>query len=164
MFGRQSESGVARSQSLIQEGVAVRGDIKAEGDIRLDGMLEGALVTKSRLTVGGTGVVHADLEAGEVLVMGKVCGKIVGHKRIELRKGAHVEGDLSTQAIVIEEGVFFRGHCQMTSPAQPLTLPSAPTAQERRAAASLDAPRHGGKEALSGMGGKDSTSTLGLGS
>ena len=116
MFGKTAESGVARSQSLIQEGVAVRGDMKAEGDVRLDGSLEGSLSSRSRVIVGATGTVHADIEAGEVLVMGKVWGKVVGHRRVELRKGARVEGDLTTQSLVIEEGVFFKGLSQMTAP------------------------------------------------
>lgn len=115
MFGKSSDSAGSRTQSsLIQEGVVIRGDIKADGDIRLDGTLEGSLVCKSRVTVGANGRLAADVEAAEVLVMGRVHGKISAVVRIELRKGAHVEGDLSTGAIVIEEGVFFQGGCRMS--------------------------------------------------
>jgi len=113
MFGKTQEAGVPRSQSLIQEGVLLKGEMKAEGDIRLDGSLEGALTSKSRVTVGVTGVVNANIEAAEVLIMGRVRGKVTGHRRVELRKGAHMEGDLTTQALVIEEGVFFQGFSQM---------------------------------------------------
>jgi cytoskeletal protein CcmA (bactofilin family) len=121
MFSKGAEASVTRSQSLIQEGTSVRGDMKAEGDIRLDGSIEGSLVSKSRVIIGGTGMIHADLEAAEILVMGRVHGKIIGHRRVELRKGAHVEGDITTQALVIEEGVFFRGLCQMTTAGQAAT-------------------------------------------
>jgi cytoskeletal protein CcmA (bactofilin family) len=113
MFGKSQEAGVTRSQSLIQEGVTLKGEMKAEGDIRLDGSLEGTLSSKSRVTVGVTGAVNADIEAAEVLIMGRVRGKVTGHRRVELRKGAHVEGDLTTQSLVIEEGVFFQGFSQM---------------------------------------------------
>lgn len=113
MFGKSPEAGVARSQSLILEGVILKGDMKSEGDIRLDGSLDGSISSKSRVTVGATGVVNADIEASEVLIMGKVRGKVTGHRRVELRKGAHVEGDLTTQALVIEEGVFFQGQSHM---------------------------------------------------
>ena len=77
------------------------------------GRSKGRSRSKSRVTVGVTGVVNADIEAAEVLIMGRVRGKVTGHRRIELRKGAHVEGDLTTQALVIEEGVFFQGFSQM---------------------------------------------------
>ena len=113
MFGKPQDTGTARSQSLIQEGVVLKGEMKAEGDIRLDGTLEGSLSSKSRVTIGATGVVSADIEAAEVLIMGRLRGKVTGHRRIELRKGAHVEGDLTTQSLVIEEGVFYQGFSQM---------------------------------------------------
>jgi cytoskeletal protein CcmA (bactofilin family) len=116
MFGKPSDSGVSRSQSLIQEGVSIRGEVLAQGDVRLEGSLEGSLTTDARIIVGATGRVAAHLEAEEVLVMGRIQGKIVGRKRIELRKGAHVEGDLVAQSLVIEEGVFFQGLAQMTGP------------------------------------------------
>ena len=117
MFGKQEETGTAgRSQSLIQEGVVIRGEIRAEGDVRLEGTLEGSIRTKSRVIIGGSGVVRADVEAAEILVMGKVNGKLAATRRIELRKGARVEGDLATQSLVIEEGVFFQGKSQMSAP------------------------------------------------
>jgi cytoskeletal protein CcmA (bactofilin family) len=114
MFGKQPDSAVSRSQSLIQEGVSIRGEVRSEGDLRLEGTLEGLLVTGARVIVGATGKAIADLEADEVIVMGHVEGRIVGHRRIELRKGAHVEGDLISKSLVIEEGVFFQGLAQMT--------------------------------------------------
>lgn len=126
MFRKLPESGTTRSQSIIQEGMVVRGEMKAEGDIRLDGTLEGAVSSKSRVTIGATGVIKADIEADEVLVMGQVQGKVTGQTRIELRKGARVEGDLCTQALVIEEGVFFQGFAQMSSP-RPASNPARPS-------------------------------------
>jgi cytoskeletal protein CcmA (bactofilin family) len=126
MFGKQEEAGgEPRSQSLIQEGVTVRGDISAKGDIRLEGDIEGTVSTKARIIIGATGKVKADLEAAEVLIMGHLTGKVRGLKRVELRKGAHVEGDLTTPALVIEEGVFFQGQSQMQTSAK--ALPPSPT-------------------------------------
>ncbi len=157
MFGsKATDTGTSRSsQSLIQEGMTVRGDMKAEGDIRLDGSLEGSLVSKARVIIGGTGVIQADLEAAEVLVMGKIHGKIVGHRRIELRKGAHVEGDVTTQALVIEEGVFFRGNCQMTTLAQG-AVTAGPSNDRRTPPLGGDPARTAGKELFAGTATKSS--------
>lgn len=116
MFGKSGEASQSRSQSILQEGVAVRGDIRSEGELRLDGSLEGSLVAKARVIVGPTGDVQADIEATDVVVLGRVRGKVTGHRRIELRKGARMEGDLQTQSLVIEEGVYFQGLCQMAVP------------------------------------------------
>ncbi len=154
MFSKGAETGVTRSQSLIQEGMTVRGDMKAEGDIRLDGAIEGSLVSKSRVIIGGTGMIHADLEAAEVLVMGRVHGKVIGHRRVELRKGAHVEGDITTQALVIEEGVFFRGLCQMTPAGQ--SQPSMPGKDGRPQQGGAEPPKVLGQSLYSGTTTKSS--------
>src|SRR5512143_872821 len=111
MFGKVGEAIGSGAQSVIQEGVSIVGKVQAEGEIRIDGVLEGALVSKARVTVGPKGMVRADIEGIEIVVQGKVSGNLVA-KRIELRKGARVEGDLSTQALVIEDGVYFQGMSQ----------------------------------------------------
>jgi cytoskeletal protein CcmA (bactofilin family) len=76
-----------------------------------------------RLTVGASGVLNADVEAGEVIVMGAVEGTIRAQRRLELRKGARVVGDIAAPILMIEEGVHFHGNCNMrpdeASPAEP---------------------------------------------
>lgn len=154
MFGKQEETGgQARSQSLIQEGVAVRGDIRAEGDIRLEGDIEGTVYTKARIIIGATGKIKADLEAAEILIMGRLTGKVVGHQRIELRKGARVEGDLTTKALVIEEGVFFQGLSQMQTPGKPGTHSAT---DDRRRPEGNDPDRSSRPTVLSAAGDKSS--------
>lgn len=124
MFGKPSEKPrrtMATSdypvESVLQEGVRVRGDLEARGNVRLDGSLEGRVSAADVLTIGATGSITADLEAAEVVVMGTVEGSIVATSRIELRKGARVLGDISAPSLIIEEGVFFEGQCRMTDPA-----------------------------------------------
>lgn len=113
MFGKLGDGAGSGPHSVIQEGVSVQGRIEADGEIRIDGRLEGSLQCKSRVTVGVSGSVQADIEGSEILVMGRVLGNLIASRRIDLRKGAHVEGDLSSQSLVIEEGVFFQGRSQM---------------------------------------------------
>jgi cytoskeletal protein CcmA (bactofilin family) len=113
MFGKAADHS-AGGHSVIQAGVVISGELTAESDLRLDGMLDGSLNCKGRLIIGATGTVHADIEGVEVIVMGTVIGMITGHERVELRNGAHVEGDLRSPSLVIENGVFFQGLSQMT--------------------------------------------------
>lgn len=117
MFGKQGEAapgtGKHHGHSILQEGVLVRGDFEAKGDVRLDGRLEGKMLVSERLTIGPGGVVEADVEAGEVIVMGEFKGRIRAARRIELRKGARVLADLITASLVIEEGVHFHGNSNM---------------------------------------------------
>lgn len=124
MFGKPNETstrtvsggdhrGEHHGQSILQEGVVLRGELEAKGDVRLDGRLEGKIKVTDRLTVGATGSVVADVEASEVTIMGSFEGTIRARHRIELKKGARVTGDLCTSNLVIEEGVFFDGTSKM---------------------------------------------------
>jgi cytoskeletal protein CcmA (bactofilin family) len=120
VFGKANETIVRtvggsdhHGQSVLQEGVVLRGELEAKGDVRLDGRLEGKIKVSDRLTVGATGAVIADVEATEVTIMGTFEGSIRARQRIELKKGARVTGDLSTSNLVIEEGVFFDGTSKM---------------------------------------------------
>jgi cytoskeletal protein CcmA (bactofilin family) len=123
MFGKRDEtaSGDRHAHSILQDGMVVQGVVDAKGDVRLDGHLEGKLHVSERLTVGASGVLNAGVEAGEVIVMGAIEGTIRARRRIELRKGARVVGDISAPILVIEEGVHFHGNCNM----QPGEAPSA---------------------------------------
>jgi cytoskeletal protein CcmA (bactofilin family) len=119
MFGTSSDAaprtiaGDHHAQSILQEGVVVRGELEAKGDVRLDGRLEGKIMVSDRLTIGTNGSLVADVEASEVIVMGKFEGSIRARTRLELKKGARVVGDIATASLVIEEGVHFEGTSKM---------------------------------------------------
>ena len=119
MFGKSSEptvrstGGDRHNQSVLQEGVVVRGEVETKGDLRLDGKLEGKIRVTDRLTIGASGAVNAEVEANEVIIMGRFEGAIRAKTRLELRKGAHVLGDVQSPSLVVEEGVFFEGHSKM---------------------------------------------------
>ncbi len=117
MFGKGSEvtSGDKHGHSILQEGMVVEGTLEAKGDVRLDGRLIGKVVVSERLTIGASGVLHAEVEAGEAIIMGTVEGSVRAQRRLELRKGARVVGDIASPILMIEEGVHFHGNCNMRS-------------------------------------------------
>ena len=72
--------------------------------------MEGSIALKGNsLTVGPNGQVRASVEAKGVIVQGKLDGNVQASDRVELRKSAVVNGDISTQRIAIEEGAFLKG-------------------------------------------------------
>lgn len=115
MFGKGNEAshGDKHAHSILQEGMFVQGSLEAKGDVRLDGRLSGKIRVSERLTVGASGILNADIEAGEAIIMGAVEGTVRVHRRLELRKGAKVVGDISAPILMIEEGVHFHGNCNM---------------------------------------------------
>jgi len=54
-------------------------------------------------------VVAANINAGEIVVLGKVSGNLVASDRVDIRSGGSLTGDVVAQRISIEDGAFFKG-------------------------------------------------------
>lgn len=94
----------------IGKSVVVKGELSGSEDVYLDGEVEGSIELHGHnLTVGPNGRVKANINAKELVILGKVDGNVTGSDRVELRKSAVLVGDIATQRIVIEDGAFFKG-------------------------------------------------------
>jgi cytoskeletal protein CcmA (bactofilin family) len=103
-----STAAVAPAQ--IGKSVVVKGELSGSEDLFVDGQVEGSIALKGNsLTVGPNGQVKASIDAKGVVVQGKLDGNIQASDRVELRKSAVVNGDISTRRILIEEGAFLKG-------------------------------------------------------
>ena len=97
----------------------VKGEITGSEDLVNDGTLEGLIqLDERKLTVGTMAKVTADIIAGEVVVYGKVNGKVHAKGRIEIKKDGSVDGDLTTAQIIIEDGACFKGSIQIERSAE----------------------------------------------
>ena len=56
---------------------------------------------------------HANCKVKNAIIGGQLFGNIIAENKIELQSGSHVEGDIKTKRLVIDEGVFFEGNCSM---------------------------------------------------
>jgi len=93
----------------------IRGEVKGSEDLIVDGRVEGTVnLSESRLTIGPTANVAADLTAKDILIMGQVQGNIVASGRVELRAGCQVEGDIHALRLAVEENAVFRGKVDLT--------------------------------------------------
>ena len=100
--------------AMISHGIRIKGEVTGSEDLFIDGHLEGKLnLTNSKLTVGPNGEVKADVFAREVIVLGRVDGKIVGRERIQLGSTGNVAGDLQTERLAIEDGAVLRGKIEI---------------------------------------------------
>ena len=119
MFGKDEENQPQRtptgsgSASILGAGSHFNGTINANGTLRVEGEFDGEAECKETLEVGKTGIVRANLRVKEAVIAGKVVGNIKATQRIELQSGSHLEGDIVTKRLVIDEGVFFEGNCKM---------------------------------------------------
>jgi cytoskeletal protein CcmA (bactofilin family) len=83
------------------------------GTLRIEGEFEGDILNCERLEVGEHGVMRADIEVRDALIEGRVHGNVRALGVIEMKAGAHVEGDVAAMSVVMEPGVFFTGRCTM---------------------------------------------------
>ena len=110
----------------IARSITIKGDIRSDVDLLIDGQVEGTLnVGQHRLVVGASAQVRASITAREVEVQGVVVGNVEAVERIVLRENAKVVGDLKTAGIVIEDGANFKGSIAITPPDD--EAPPAPT-------------------------------------
>ncbi len=82
-------------------------------NLRINGNFEGNLETKGNLTVGSTAFVCANITGDNIIIGGKVKGKITAKERLTLLPSAIVEGDIYPVKLNITEGAIFEGRCSM---------------------------------------------------
>ena len=94
----------------IGKSVIIKGELSGSEDLYLDGEVEGSIdLHNHNLVIGPNGRVRANVFAKDVVIHGKVDGTVTGENRVELKKSALLNGDITTQRIVIEDGAFFKG-------------------------------------------------------
>jgi cytoskeletal protein CcmA (bactofilin family) len=110
---RPNENVPAPPNTVIGVGSSVRGTLMVSGTLRIEGEFDGDVLNCERLEIGEHGVMRSDIEVKTADVHGKVYGSIRALGVVELRAGAHVEGDVAAASVVMEPGVFFNGRCTM---------------------------------------------------
>jgi cytoskeletal protein CcmA (bactofilin family) len=114
---RSGEAGGAR----IGSGARVRGRIHGEGDLVVEGQVEGDLAIRGELTVAeGASVASETIEAQSVVVAGALEGDVAASGTVRLVSGARVRGNLKGSSVSIEEGARFSGRldCDFELPAE----------------------------------------------
>ena len=102
-----------RISGFIDRDTEIIGDIKFKENFRIDGVFKGKILSGNGLIIGETAEVEADIEVSSLTINGRVKGTIKAKDRIEIFSKGRVIGNVTTSKLVIEEGAFFQGSCQM---------------------------------------------------
>jgi cytoskeletal protein CcmA (bactofilin family) len=106
-----------RAAACVSQGIKIKGEISGNEDLFVDGTIEGNLTFgNSTVTLGPNATVKADVTAKEVIVRGRVEGKLTGTERIQVWRSARVRGDLKADRISIEEGAELHGMLEAGKP------------------------------------------------
>lgn len=101
--------------NLISNGTDITGDIKSNGDIRIDGSLTGNLNTKGKVVIGPTGKVSGEVICKNSEVSGIIEGKITVGQLLNLKASSKILGDIATSKLSVEPGAVFSGNCKMSN-------------------------------------------------
>lgn len=104
-----------KPETVIGANTRFQGTLTSDGNIRIDGSVEGDVEVLGNLIVGETGRVIATVKAQNVHVSGAVKGEITALEQLEISPTGKVWGDITTAALHIEPGGLFRGQSSMTS-------------------------------------------------
>ena len=100
--------------AVIGRSITIRGDVTGDEDIMIQGRIQGSVdLRQNSVTVGGNGVVEANITGRNVTVEGQVTGNIDGGEQVTLRSSSHVQGDITAPRVVLENGARFRGLVDM---------------------------------------------------
>src|ERR1051326_3227414 len=112
------------SVNIIGAGTVIEGDIKSESDIRIDGTLNGSLITKGKLVLGPTGMVDGEVVCQNADISGSINGKIKVSELLALKSTSKLTGDITTNKLSIEPGANFSGSCVMAGTVPNINLMS----------------------------------------
>src|SRR5690349_17735039 len=123
MFNQKSKSETTGEVSapgtgaatIIAAGTTLKGDISSNGDIRIDGNLQGNIQCQAKVVIGANGSVEGDISGQQADIMGKVSGTIKVKELLQLKGGSHVNGNLYAGKLQIEPSANFNGQCHMTT-------------------------------------------------
>ena len=122
MFNKEIKNGPAATKAnetntssinLIGAGTVIDGDVRSNGDIRIDGTVHGSVNSKAKVVIGNTGVIEGDVIGQNADVSGTVKGKTTVADLLFLKSTAKIIGDLVTGKLVVEVGATFTGTCNM---------------------------------------------------
>jgi cytoskeletal protein CcmA (bactofilin family) len=98
---------------FLDKGTEFTGDIKFKENFRIDGIFKGKILSGGGLIIGETAEVEADIDVIDISINGRVKGTIKAKEKIEIFSKGRVIGSLTAPKLLIEDGAFFQGSCQM---------------------------------------------------
>src|SRR3989442_6525212 len=113
-------------KDILSSDVEIKGSIKFQKELLIDGKVEGGINSDGVLTIGENADIRGDAENKSITVYGKVHGNITVAERCELKSKCTLQGDLKAARLTIEEGATFIGQSEVTSGTLPAKASARP--------------------------------------
>jgi cytoskeletal protein CcmA (bactofilin family) len=115
LFGRERTfvAFEGKIENVLGPSATYHGNLKSDGNVRIDGFFDGSIETAGNVIVGETAKVLAEITASNVQVWGAVKGRIMATGRLEILPSGRVWGEINVTSLLIDEGGMFRGKSVM---------------------------------------------------
>jgi len=101
--------------SIISGGVKLEGNLFSEGNVRIDGNVVGNVSVNGNLTIGENSQIQGEIKATNIVMGGRLEGKVTASETLRLEAKCILKGDLITRRLIIEEGALFDGYSTMNN-------------------------------------------------
>jgi cytoskeletal protein CcmA (bactofilin family) len=101
--------------TTISGGVIIEGKLTSNGNVRIDGRVNGDINANGNVIIGDSGEVNGEVNADVINLGGKVTGTVNAREKLVLESRSILKGDLITKILVIEAGAYFEGKSNMNA-------------------------------------------------
>jgi cytoskeletal protein CcmA (bactofilin family) len=121
--------------NMIGKGTSIKGEIKSDGDFRVDGTLQGSIQSTGKIVVGVSGSIEGDITCQNADLSGYVKATIRVKELLSLKATSKLIGEVHTSKLAIEPGAKFSGTCTMEDEselkAQKENIQNGPVSREK---------------------------------
>jgi len=121
MFNKDNhEINIKEAETIIGPSIKVKGNFHGEGNIIIEGIVEGSIKTNNFLLIGKKAKITANIEAKEAKIGGEVTGNIKTNGFLEISSTAKIFGDIEASELSVERGAILNGNCVMIHNKKPI--------------------------------------------
>lgn len=109
----QADKTFSNSATLISAGTVLKGDVKSENDLRIDGTIHGDVHSQAKVVIGPSGFVEGNIEGNHADISGRLVGNVAAKEMVQLRNNCQVQGNITAASLQIDAGAVFNGQSHM---------------------------------------------------
>jgi len=114
MFNKDEENtNIKTAETIIGPSIKVKGNFHGQGNIIIEGEVEGSVKTENNLLIGDKAKITANIESKEAKIGGKIIGNIKVKGYLEITSSAKITGEIEAGLLSIEKGAMVNGRCTM---------------------------------------------------
>lgn len=103
--------------TIIGEGTRIVGTVTCKTLLRVDGIIEGEIISESKVVVSEKGLVKGNISAENMTLGGELTGNAHVREKSEILATGRLHGDIITKTLIMDENAIFEGKCTMNQSA-----------------------------------------------